>query len=94
MSKGKRMTLRQRMRADAEKQLHGLIEQAVEALQPIAAKSGLGVADLAKLITPGDHKTLEHTCTTQLANLRERELERIYNDQMGLPGVDHANEKE
>ncbi|KPK72262.1 MAG: hypothetical protein AMJ84_04555 [Acidithiobacillales bacterium SM23_46] len=83
-TKKKQVTLRQRLRQDAEKYLENLIERTAEAIQPIAKDSGLKVEDLAKLVTSGDHKTLAHDCVTTLTNAKERELERLYNSQMDL----------
>lgn len=80
----KNMTLRQRLRQDAEKHLENLMERTAEAIKPIAKDSGLKVQDLAKLVTGGDHKTLAHDCVTTLTNAKERELERLYNSQMDL----------
>lgn len=84
MSKKKPLSLRQRLRQDAEKQLDNLLERTAEAIQPVAADSGLSVHDLAKAITPGDHKTLRHDMVTYLTNAKERELEKLYNNQMDL----------
>ena len=84
MSKKKALTLRQRLREDAEKQLDALIKSTVGAISPLAADSGLAVADLAKMVTAGDHKTLRHDMVTHLTNAKERELEKLYNNQMDL----------
>jgi hypothetical protein len=84
-----KLSFRQQLRADSEKQLDGMIEQALEAGDKITKGTSVDSALLLQLASQPTHgKTLRHTLITKLANDREAELQRIYNDQMALPGVD------
>lgn len=90
MSKGqKAMTLRQRLRADANVKL-GEIEQLVaDAVGKAVGKAGveLNPYDVMRLCLGGRTKSIRDKLVRELANQAEAELQRIYNDQMNLlPG--------
>ncbi len=82
--KAKKITLRQRLRADAAEKLVGLKQQAVERVGEIADAAGINKYDLMKACTVGHLATLEKQLVTDLANNAEAELERIYNSQQKL----------
>lgn len=88
MSKVKAMTLRQKLRADAEKQLAGLREQMNEAAQKVTADLEINPYDLMRLCCTGQTKTVKAQLITDLANHKERQLEKLYNDQMGMFDAD------
>lgn len=79
------MTLRQRLRADADKKLDNLVVQATEAVDKILEDTPLIAADLMHLASAKQNKTLRSHMVGVLANQAEQELEAIYNKQMGLP---------
>ena len=87
----KKVTLRQRMRLDAEPKLDALIHDARLAVNKVAKGTPIGPGLLMQLAaSPLDHKTLRHKLVTLLANAAERELEELYNRQvaMNLEGDD------
>ena len=87
--KSKKLTLRQRLRADADKKLEAMVEQACEKVATITEGTSVDFYRLMQLASQPSHsKTLRHDLITALANDAEAELERIYNDQMKLPGVE------
>lgn len=79
------MTFRQRLRAKSEEKLVEIVAEATTKLRKVATNNGLKVGDLAKLCSPGEHKTIFDSMVTQLANNTEADLEKIYNNQMGFP---------
>lgn len=79
-----RVTLRQRLRADAEKLLLVIRDEAIEQLNKVAGEHGIDAKDLAKFLSEGQHKTLRNDLVTLLANNKERELEKLYNDQLDM----------
>jgi len=87
MAKKKAMTLRQRLRADAEKKL-----EVLELAMRVAGKgvceehdTGVDPALLMQLASQPDHtKTLRNQLITQLANEKEAALEKLYNNQMDM----------
>ena len=84
----KRLTLRQRLRQDAEKKLDAMISsmrgRAEQCVEEYDSKINPGLLmQLASQPTQG--KTLRSKLITELANEREADLERLYNNQMGLP---------
>lgn len=80
----KRLTLRQRLRADAEEKLDGLIKAAGDAVDEILAGTNLAAWDLMHLASSKQNKTLRAHMVTELANQKEAELERLYNNQQDL----------
>lgn len=97
MAKAKKMTLRQRLRHDADEKI-GELEQLVSKAVTDAVE-GAGVElnpyDVMRLCTGGQTKSLRERVITELANQKEAELEKIYNDQQDLsfgtePGDDNA----
>lgn len=85
----KATTLRQRLRADAEDKLQMLLELVAEhSKASIQHHTDINVFDLMRLLTQGQTKTLRQQVITDLANEAERKLEKLYNDQMALPGVE------
>jgi len=78
------MTLRQRLRADADKKLDNLVERATEAVDKILEDTPLIAADLMHLASSKQNKTLRSHMVGVLANSAEEELEKLYNSQMKL----------
>ena len=90
--KSKKLTLRQRLRADAEKKLDGMVEQACERVAGVTEGTSVDFFRLMQLASQPQHsKTLKHDLVTALANDAEDELERIYNDQQKLALEDTDN---
>ena len=80
-----KLTFRQRMRKDAEAGLDDLVVR----VQAFAIKAVKGTSvDPALLMQlagqPKQGKTLRHDLITKLANDKEAELEKLYNDQQKL----------
>lgn len=93
-AKAKEQSFRQRLRQAAEAQLNGVSLKVKLAVGDIAIENGLKPEDLAKLVSGSQIKTLREGMVTTLANLKEAELEAIYNKQMDLlPGEADANEE-
>jgi hypothetical protein len=87
----KKLTLRQRLRNDAEAQLDKLVAQAGDAVDQILAGTSLTAWDLMHLASSNQNKSLRAHMVTQLANEKEAELERLYNKQQDLDlGEDDA----
>jgi hypothetical protein len=81
----KAITLRQRLRADAEKELDKLIEDAIERVEVLLVGTSLvSGMDLMRLACSTKNKSLRQKMVTQIANGKERKLERMYNDQQKL----------
>ena len=83
----KKQSLRQRLRADAEKKL----DRMVLAMQGVGERvceeheSDMDPMLLMQLASqPTQGKTLRHDLITVLANEKERALEKLYNSQMDL----------
>lgn len=85
-TKSKPMTLRQRLRADAEKKLGELEVAAKDAVYAVlnARKTRMLAGDLMHLISVRQNKTLRESLITELSNEKEAELEELYNKQQGL----------
>ena len=79
--KTRKQTLRSRIRDDAAIQLDGLIKAADKALTKIAHPVGIGVIELAKMIGSSQTDSLQKTLISKLADKKEAELEKIYNEQ-------------
>ena len=91
------LTLRQRMRIDAEKRLDKLlaaVEKKVESA--IAAENAqVPLRDIMRVLSSQESKTLRVKLVTQITDQMERELEQLYNQQLGLPiGDDGGKEAE
>lgn len=87
MAKNKALTLRQRLRADAEKKLNVLINSMLHAGERVVEEHDTGIdpALLMQLTSQPKHgKTLRHQLITVLANEAEDALEKLYNSQMNL----------
>lgn len=84
--KSKPMTLRQRIRADAEKKLEELQVECKDAVYAvlIARKTRMAADDLMHLISTNQNKTLRDKLITELSNEAEAALEELYNKQQGL----------
>lgn len=92
MAKKKAMTLRQRLRADADKRLDALERAMISAAVRVCEENDteLNPALLMQLASQPKHgKTLRHQLITDLANEAEAKLEAIYNNQLPLSGVDN-----
>lgn len=84
MSKGKKITLRQRLRAAAKRELDRLEGKACEAVAEIVEGTSIDYYSLMKLASTNQGKSLRTELITALANDAEAELEAIYNKQMAL----------
>lgn len=87
----KKLTLRQRMRQDAEPKLDALIREARIAVEKVVGGTRIAPSLLMQLAaSPAEHKTLRHKLVTMLANDAETELEALYTRQvaMDLGGAD------
>lgn len=81
-SEAKRMTLRQRLRADAEEQLHYLKQGVVDACKKVVGQtSEINALDVMRLCCTEHTKSLEHRVITELANEKEDRLQRFYEEQ-------------
>lgn len=92
--KGKKMTLRQRLRDDSEKKLDLMLKTMWAAGVRVCEEheSGVDAALLMQLASqPKQGKTLRNTLITQLANEAEEVLEALYNKQLD---IDLPEEKE
>lgn len=88
----KRLTLRQRLRNDAEKRLDEILQMMRQAGARVTDEAGTEIQPslLMQLASqPNEGKTLRNSLVTQLANEAEAKLEAIYNRQIALPGVDN-----
>lgn len=86
-AKGNGMTLRQRLRADAEKKLETLHRAMRVAGKTVCEDHATNIdpALLMQLASNPEHsKTLRYTLITQLANEKEAALEKLYNNQMDM----------
>ena len=81
---GKGLTLRQRLRADAEKQLDRIVDQADAAVGELLRDTPLITADVMHLSSSKQTKSLRSHMVSALANAKERELERLYNNQIDM----------
>jgi hypothetical protein len=91
-NKAPALSFRQRLRADAAKELDELkrkFEEVCEA-ELIAADTGISKYEIFRLLSGGQTKTLEEKLITELANEKEQALENIYNSQMEL--LEKAND--
>jgi hypothetical protein len=88
----KKLTLRQRLRAAAETNLDKILREMEHAAARVLDEAGTDIDeyDLMHLCAHKDQKSLRSKLVTQLANEAESGLERIYNTQLGLPGVDNG----
>lgn len=82
-----RVTLRQRLRADAEKKLDAMLATMKAAGERVCDEHGMDInpALLMQLASqPTQGKTLRHDLVTAIANEKERALEKLYNDQLDM----------
>jgi hypothetical protein len=82
-----KLTFRQRLRKDAEAKLDAMITTMGAAGVRVVEEhdSGIDPALLMQLASqPVQGKTLRHELVTKLANEKEDELEKLYNDQAKL----------
>jgi hypothetical protein len=84
-TKAKETTLRQRMRADAEKELEELEVQMLATAVRTIGKKAIKPLDLMRLCCGGQTKTVKNQLITDLTNGREAALEALYSKQQGLP---------
>lgn len=83
----KALTLRQRLRLDAEKKLDAMVSNMGAAAVRVCEEheSEIDPALLMQLASqPTKGKTLRHTLITKLTNEKELVLEKLYNNQMDL----------
>lgn len=80
----KEKTLRQQMRESASSELDGLVEKATFALEAEAKGSPVSASDLARLIIGGQTKTLRDKMIGQIADVAERDLVKMWNNQQKL----------
>lgn len=90
--KAKTLTFRQRLRVDATGELSTLIDAITAASKKIVKDKNISAMDLMKLASSPTAKTLCNDLITQLANGREREIEKFYNKQMDLLAEDSDGE--
>lgn len=86
-TKKKQVTLRQRLRLDAEKKLDVLINSMLHAGERVVEEHDTGIdpALLMQLASQPQHgKTLRNDLITKLANEKEAALEKLYNSQLDL----------
>ena len=83
-AKGNGMTLRQRLRDDADKQLTRLVSMSMEAVEDVLDGTPLIAVDIMHLASAKQNKTLRSHLVGALANAKEQELERLYNKQMDM----------
>lgn len=92
MSKDKKTTLRQRLRANAEKKLDEICTTMVTAGHRAVEESEteLDARDIMHLLSVKQNKTLRDKLVTKLANEAEAKLEVFFNQQSGemFPGDD------
>lgn len=86
----RKLTLRQRLRADAETRLDKIISDSQDEVNKLLEGTGLACWDVMLLATGRKNNTLRSHLVSKLANEAEEELERIYNAQQSLPGVEDA----
>lgn len=90
----RKLTLRQRLRADAEKKLDRILKDLELAADRVLDQAGTGLAtwDLLHLAGSKQNKSLRAHMVTQLANEAEAAIERIYNNQqeLSLGGQDES----
>ncbi len=86
MKKAKKITLRQRMRARAEKQITDLENLVIVGVTRAAEEAGveLDPHDVMRLYGNPNIKYQREKAVIQLANQYEAELEALYNKQMDL----------
>jgi len=85
-TKAKLMTFRQRLREQAGYKLNSMLN-AVQLLAAEAVKaedSEINPADVMRLASSAQTKSLRWRLITELANEKVAELERIYNNQIAL----------
>jgi len=81
-----RLTLRQRLRADAEKKLDQILKELEQATARVLDQAGTDIAtwDLLHIAGSRQNKSLRAHLVTKLANEAEAELEKLYNNQQKL----------
>lgn len=96
MTKGKekKLTLRQRLRRDAENELSRLVNLMTVAGERVCeeGQTNINYVDLMRVLVAGQNKTVKAQLITELANEAEAKLEAIYNAQLDmLPGASNDN---
>jgi len=69
------------MRDDARRELSDLVNDGLIALKRVGRMRGLTHIELAKMIGASQTDSLEKALITKLADCKEAELEKIYNEQ-------------
>ena len=90
----RKMTFRQRLRADADKKLQ-YMDSIVRILVTEALKSegiGISTTDIMRLASGTQTQSLRLRLIGELANEKEAELEKLYNKQMDLLKEDSDGE--
>ena len=93
-NKGRKMTFRQRLRAQATEKLNELELAMLAAAHQVRADFNieLNVYNIMRLLCTGKNKSLRYRLVTELANEQEAELEALYNRQMNLLEEDSNGE--
>lgn len=85
-NKARKMTFRQRLRAEAEDQLEEMKSDIrLQATESVKAVSAINPFDVMRLACGTQTKSLRYRLVTELANEKEAKLEALYNKQMELP---------
>ena len=79
------MSLRKRLRDQAAKELQVIVDGLRESAMMVAKVRGLNTDDFLRIAAGGRTDSITAKAITDMANHKERELERIYNNQKGLP---------
>lgn len=92
-TKKKAVSFRQRLRTQAQSKLEKILDDADNAIMESVKSNGTAIhrGEIMRLLSGGQTKTLRDQVITELANETEKQLEEIYNTQLGLlPGDDNA----
>lgn len=93
-TKAKAMTFRQRLRAQSGDRLKKIESAMYGAAVRVCeeAETEINPADVMRLMTGGQTKTLRDRLIGEIANETEKELEALYNKQidLGLQGAEDA----
>ena len=82
--KSKKLSFRQRLRAEADTRLTVLQQRMESAAIEVSKDEAISPFDLMRLCCTGMTKTMRARMITQLADAKEAELEQIFNNQQDL----------
>ncbi len=88
------MSLRKRLRDQAAKELKMIVEEVREATAVAAGRFGLNHLDVLRIAAGGRTDSVVAKAITDMANHKEAELEKIYNNQLGLALEEQKKGKE